>query len=62
MGLYDFLLEHKISFDKLIDMVYDLSKFVYVGNVENLVRDLDDLYDAKEFRKLKKQLNQGGRN
>lgn len=58
MGLYDFLVEHNMSFDRLIDIIYDLSKFVYFGDVENTVRWLDDIYDDKEFKEFKKQIKQ----
>ena len=59
-GLYDILMEYNITFDELIRMIYDLSKIVYIGSVdrvENIVRDLDDIYDDKEFKKLKKEYN-----
>ena len=59
MGLYDFLIKYNIDCDTLIEMVYDLSKFIYIGKVENTVRDIDDLYDDKEFKKLKKEYENG---
>lgn len=62
MGLYDLLAEHNITFDELMSIVYDLSKIVYIGSVdrvENIVRDLDDIYDDKEFKKFKKEYNNG---
>ena len=59
MGLYDFLIKYNIDEDTLIQMVYDLSKFVYIGKVENTVRDIDDLYDDKEFKKQPKEHDNG---
>ena len=59
MGLYDFLIKYNIDEDTLIQMVYDLSKFVYIGKVENTVRDIDDLYDDKEFKKQTKEHDNG---
>lgn len=53
MGLYDFLVKYNIEFDDLIQMVYDLSKFLYI-DAENTVRWLDDIYDDNEFKKFKK--------
>ena len=54
MGLYDFLIKYNINYETLIDMIYDLSKFVYL-NAENEVRSLDCIYDDDEFKKLKQQ-------
>ena len=62
MELYDLLMKYNITIDELVDMVYDLSKVVYIGSVdrvENIVRDLDDIYNDKEFKKLKKEYNNG---
>jgi hypothetical protein len=62
MGLYDLLVKYNITFDELMSIVYDLSKIVYIGSVdriENIVRDLDDIYDDKEFKKFKKEYGDG---
>lgn len=62
MGLYDLLVEHNITFDELLSIVYDLSRIVYIGSVdrvENIVRDLDDIYDDKEFKEFKKEYDDG---
>lgn len=62
MGLYDFLVEHNMSFDRLIRIVYDLSKFIYIGDVRNTVKWLDDIYDDKEFKEFKKQTKNNNKN
>lgn len=54
MGLYDFLIKYNMDYETLVDMIYDLSKFIYL-NAENEVRSLDCIYDDKEFKKFKKQ-------
>lgn len=54
MGLYDFLLKYNIDYEMLIDMIYDLSKFIYL-NAENEVRGLDCIYDDNEFQELKRK-------
>lgn len=52
MGLYDFLIKYNIEYETLVNMIYDLGKFVFM-NSENTVRWLDDIYDEKKFKKLK---------
>lgn len=62
MGLYDLLVEYNMTYDDLVGIIYDLSKIVYIGSVdriENIVRDLDSIYDDKEFEKFKKEYNDG---
>lgn len=62
MGLYDLLMKYNITYDDLMGLVYDLSKIVYIGSVdrvENIVRDLDDIYDDKEFKEFKKEYDDG---
>lgn len=54
MGLYDFLIKYNMDYETLVDMIYDLSKFIYL-NAENEVRGLDCIYDDDEFKKFKKQ-------
>ena len=54
MGLYDFLVKYKLDYDTLIDMISDLSKFVFM-NGENTIRWLDDIYNEKEFKEFKKK-------
>lgn len=56
MGLYDFLIKYNIEYETLINMIYDLGKFIFM-NSENTVRWLDDIYDEKEFKKLKGRQN-----
>lgn len=57
LGLYDFLIEHKISYEKLIDMLYEMRGFMWF-DVENTVRGLDCEYNHKEFLALKKKLKE----
>lgn len=62
MGLYDLLVKYNMTLDDLIGIVYDLSRIVYIGSVdrvENIVRNLDDIYDDKEFKEFKKEYDDG---
>lgn len=52
MGIYDFLIKYNIEYETLINMIYDLGKFIFM-NSENTVKWLDDIYNEKEFKKLK---------
>lgn len=52
MGLYDFLIKYNLEYETLISMIHDLRGFVWIDS-ENTIRDLDCIYDEKEFKKFK---------
>lgn len=58
MGLYDLLYKYNLTYNKYINLLYDLRHIIYFcseSDFETLIAKSDEIYSDKEYKKFKKQ-------